>query len=83
MLLLVVLDANGCKASISETDLTQQEAIQCCHQSDHIDWIDYIENCSRWLCNGCRIKLSIATDSVWFCSDHVDMHNDQDENNDE
>jgi hypothetical protein len=74
------LGANGCKTSISETDPTQHEAIQCCHQSDHFSWIDYADNCSRWLCNSCRIKLKITTDSVWFCSDHVDMHSDQDEN---
>ena len=55
MLLFVVLGVNGCKTNISETDLTQQEAIQCCHQSDHIDWIDYTDNCSRWLYNRCRI----------------------------
>ncbi|CAF3071681.1 unnamed protein product, partial [Rotaria sp. Silwood2] len=68
--------ANGYKTSISRDDPTQIEAIQCYHQDDQFEWIEYDENCSRWLCNGCRIKLKITTDSIWFCSDHVDMHDD-------
>ncbi|CAF3984796.1 unnamed protein product, partial [Adineta steineri] len=74
--------ASGCRTSISSTDPTQYEAIQCCHQSDHFNWIDYTNDCSRWLCNGCRIKFKLTTDSIWFCSDHVDMYSDQDEEND-
>ncbi len=77
------LGANGCKAGIAHDDPTQQNAMQCCHQSDQFDWIDYEENCSRWLCNGCRIKLKITTDSIWLCSDHADMHTDSDENENE
>ena len=77
MLLFVVLRENSCKSSISETDLTQQETIQCCHQSD------YTDNCSKQLYKSCRIKLNIATNSIWFYLDHVDMHSNQDENNDQ
>ena len=40
MLLFVVLGANGCKTSISEADLTQREAMQYYHQSNHIDYTD-------------------------------------------
>ena len=71
--------ANGCKAEVSTSDPAQSQAIQCCHQSDQFDWVDYEDNCSRWLCNGCRIKLAIDIDSLWFCGDHQDMHDD-DEN---
>ena len=45
MLSFTVLGANGCKTSTSETDLTQEKAIQCRHRSDHIDWIDYKDSC--------------------------------------
>ena len=33
-----------------------------------------------FLCNSCRIKLDISVDSLWFCTDHDDMHQDEDEN---
>ena len=46
MLLFVVFGAIRCKTSISETDLTQQEAIYRCHQTDHISWLDYTDNCA-------------------------------------
>ena len=72
--------ANGCKREVSATDPSQSEAIKCCHQSEQFQWIDLDENCSRWLCNNCRIKLGIAVDSVWFCNDHVDMYQEGDEN---
>ncbi|CAF4969970.1 unnamed protein product [Rotaria sp. Silwood1] len=71
--------ANGCKREVSETDPSQNEAIQCCHQNEQFRWIDSEENCSRWLCNYCRIKLGINIDSIWFCDDHVDMHHEEDE----
>ncbi|CAF2991799.1 unnamed protein product [Rotaria sp. Silwood2] len=71
--------ANGCKTEVSGTDLKQSDAIQCCHQSEQFDWIEQTDNCSRWLCNSCRIKLSIDIDSLWFCCDHADMHDDEDE----
>ncbi|CAF4257995.1 unnamed protein product [Rotaria sp. Silwood2] len=72
--------ANGCKREVSGTDPSQNEAILCCHQNEQFQWIDLEENCSRWLCNYCRIKLAIAVDSAWFCDDHVDMHHEEDEN---
>ena len=81
--MFVVLGVNSYKINISEIDLTPQKAMQCCHQSDYTDWTVYTGNCSRWLCNGCRIKLNVAANSIWFCPDHVDMHSDQDENNDQ
>ncbi|CAM2725091.1 unnamed protein product, partial [Rotaria socialis] len=31
----------------------------------------------------CRIKLNIGIDSLWFCADHDDMHQDEDEINDD
>jgi len=64
---------------VSSNDPYQSNAIQCCHQSEQFNWIESQENCSRWLCNGCRIKLSINVDSLWFCSDHNDMHQDEDD----
>ncbi|CAF4004026.1 unnamed protein product [Rotaria sp. Silwood2] len=69
--------ANGCKTEIAANDPTQYNAIQCCHQRDEFDWVDAFENCSRWLCNRCRIKLGISTDSMWFCTDHDDMHSEE------
>ncbi|CAF1600223.1 unnamed protein product, partial [Rotaria magnacalcarata] len=70
--------ANGCKQEISENDPSQNQAIQCCHQNEQFQWIDYEDNCSRWLCNFCRIKLSIEIESIWFCDDHADMHLEDD-----
>ncbi|CAF4594375.1 unnamed protein product [Rotaria sp. Silwood2] len=75
--------ANGCKREVSGTDPRQNEAIQCCHQNEQFQWIDFDENCSRWLCNYCRIKLSIKVDSIWFCDDHIDIHCEENENDDE
>ncbi|CAF1353559.1 unnamed protein product [Rotaria sordida] len=72
--------ANGCKRETSGTDPSENEAILCCHQNEQFQWIDLDENYSRWLCNYCRIKLAIAEDPVWFCDDHVDMHREEDEN---
>ncbi|CAM2721721.1 unnamed protein product [Rotaria socialis] len=71
--------ANGCKTEVSGTDSTQNNAIQCCHQSEQFEWIQHNDNCSRWLCNGCRITLSIDINSLWFCCDHEDMHDDIDD----
>ncbi|CAF1285725.1 unnamed protein product [Rotaria sordida] len=72
--------ANGCKRETSGTDPSENEAILCYHQNEQFQWIDLDENYSRWLCNYCRIKLAIAEDPVWFCDDHVDMHREEDEN---
>ncbi|CAF1648070.1 unnamed protein product [Adineta ricciae] len=71
--------ANNCRRTISYDDPMQRDAIQCCHQNEYYSWINDNEGCSRWLCNYCRIKLSIPTDSLtWFCDDHVDMHTEDD-----
>ena len=66
--------ANGCRTQVETNGLFQSEAIQCCHQSEQFNWIEHDENCSRWLCNSCRIKLNISVDSLWLCTDHDDMH---------
>ncbi|CAF1348473.1 unnamed protein product [Adineta ricciae] len=71
--------ANGCKTEVSADDPVQAEAIQCCHQDEQFDWVEPVDNCSRWLCNNCRIKLSINVKSLWFCCDHEEMHLDEDE----
>jgi hypothetical protein len=34
-------------------------------------------------CNYCRIKFGIKVDSIWFCDDHVDIHRQENENDDE
>lgn len=83
MSVFVITGANGCKTEISSDNPDQREAIQCCHQSDDLDDVDEQDSCSRWLCNGCRIKLSISTEGVWFCSDHVDMHTEEEKMNEE
>ncbi|CAF4999462.1 unnamed protein product, partial [Rotaria socialis] len=75
----VFTGANGCKTEVSGTDSTQNNAIQCCHQSEQFEWIQHNDNCSRWLCNGCRITLSIDINSLWFCCDHEDMRDDIDD----
>ncbi|CAF2775897.1 unnamed protein product [Rotaria sp. Silwood2] len=80
---IAFVGANGCKREVSGTDPRQNEAIQCCHQNEQFQWIDFDENCSRWLCNYCRIKLSIKVDSIWFCDDHIDIHCEENENDDE
>jgi len=67
--------ANGCRRTVSYDDPFQQDTIQCCHQVEFYPWINDDEGCSRWLCNYCRIKLAIPTDSLtWFCDDHAEMH---------
>ncbi|CAF1411733.1 unnamed protein product, partial [Rotaria sordida] len=43
----VIKCANRCKTQVSDDDPTQNEAIQCRHQSEQFDWIDYDDNCSR------------------------------------
>lgn len=71
--------ANSCRRTISYADPFQNDAIQCCHQNEFYSWVNENEGCSRWLCNYCRIKLAIPTDSLtWFCDDHVDMHQEDD-----
>jgi len=71
--------ANSCRRTISSDDPFQKDAIQCCHQCEFYSWINDDEQCSRWLCNYCRIKLAIPIDSLnWFCDDHVDMHKEDD-----
>jgi hypothetical protein len=59
---------------VSAKDPAQKDAILCCHQNDELASIDAVDNCSRWLCNGCRMKMGITTDSTWYCSDHARMH---------
>ncbi len=67
--------ANGCRRTISNDDPFQSNAIACCHQVEFYSWFNDNEGCSRWLCNYCRIKLAIPTDSItWFCADHADVH---------
>ncbi|CAF1342633.1 unnamed protein product [Rotaria sp. Silwood1] len=72
--------ANNCCTEVEADDPFQSNAIQCCHQSEQFSWIEHHDNCSRWLRNVCRIKLNISVDSLWFCSDRYDMHQDEDEN---
>ncbi len=68
------------KLIVSGSDLSQQEPIQCCHSSDQLNWIDHEDHSSRWLYDSCWIKLKITIDSIWFSSDHADVHSDTDEN---
>ena len=54
-------------------------------QADKFFWGTSYSNGVRlatlfFLCNSCRIKLNISVDSLWFCTDHDDMHQDDDEN---
>ena len=77
------LDAYSRGTEVSINNVAQNNAIQCCHQHEQFQWIDYEDNCSRWLCNNCRIKLGISIDYLWFCCDHQDMHDDEDENENE
>ncbi len=60
--------------SISTDDPFQSDAIQCCNQSKQFSCIKHQYDCSRWFCNDCRIKLNITIDSLWFCSDHDNTH---------
>ena len=65
--------ANGCGRCIAGDDPAEMNAIQCCHQVEFYPWIE--DNCSRWLCNTCRIKLGLPiTTTTWFCADCIDMH---------
>ncbi|CAF3876870.1 unnamed protein product [Rotaria sp. Silwood1] len=65
--------ANGCGRVIASDDPEQVNAIQCCHQKEFYKWVE--DNCSRWLCNRCRIELGVSIDSTnWFCDDCIDMH---------
>ncbi|CAF5192010.1 unnamed protein product, partial [Rotaria magnacalcarata] len=67
--------ANGCGRTISSDDPMQVNAILCCHQHEEYNWVDEEDPCRRWLCNFCRIKLAVPTEtSVWFCEDHRDIH---------
>ncbi|CAF1376387.1 unnamed protein product [Adineta ricciae] len=70
--------ANGCGKYIAGDDSEEMNAIQCCHQNEFYSWIE--DNCSRWLCNTCRIKLGISTTTTtWFCTDCIDMHVEEEE----
>lgn len=72
--------ANRCGQTISSNDPAQANAILCCHQSDDYEWIDEDDSCRRWLCNFCRIKMAITTDTnTWFCDDHQEMHEETEE----
>ncbi|CAF2059013.1 unnamed protein product [Rotaria magnacalcarata] len=67
--------ANGCGRTISSDDPMQVNAILCCHQHEEYNWVDEEDSCRRWLCNFCRIKLAVPTETgVWFCEDHRDIH---------
>ena len=74
--------ANNCGTQVAGDDPKQSNAVQCCHQTGQFEWIECDDSCSRWLCNDCRIKLNISVESLWFCSDHSDMHLSDDENED-
>ncbi len=55
-----------------------QNPIKNADQNEYYDLI--VDNCSRWLCNTCRIKLGISFESIsWFCGDRVDMHDDEEQ----
>ncbi len=72
--------ANRCGKTISSDDSMQINAILCCHQHDEYEWVDEEDSCRRWLCNFCRIRLAIPTDTnTWFCEDHHDMHEETEE----
>ncbi|CAF5012422.1 unnamed protein product, partial [Rotaria sp. Silwood1] len=76
--------ANRCGKVVSSDDPMQINAILCCHQHEEYTWIDEEDSCCRWLCNFCRIKLAIPTETkAWFCDDHRDMHEEADETVDE
>ncbi|CAF5183755.1 unnamed protein product [Rotaria magnacalcarata] len=72
--------ANRCGQTISYDDPMQVNSILCCHQHEEYEWVDAEDSCRRWLCNFCRIKLAISTDTnTWFCEDHRDMHEEIEE----
>jgi hypothetical protein len=74
--------ANGCGAGVADDDPAEVNAIQCCHQREYYPRIS--ENCSRWLCNTCRVKLGISTETIsWFCKDCADMHLEDDDEEEE
>ena len=79
---IIFISVNNCCTEVSTDDPFQSDAIQCYHQSEKFSWIEHQDNCSRSLCNGCRIKWNITIDSIWFCSDHDDMHQNENENSD-
>jgi hypothetical protein len=58
---------------VADDDPEESYAIQCCHQAEYYEWVE--DNCSRWLCNRCRIQLGVPTETIsWFCDDCVGMH---------
>ncbi len=70
--------ANRCGRFIADDDPDEVNAIQCCHQADYYQWVQ--DNCSRWLCNTCRIKLGISTETTsWFYDDCADMDLEEEE----
>lgn len=72
--------ANRCGRTISANDPMQANAIMCCHQNEYYQWIHEDDSCRRWLCNFCRIKLAISTDThSWFCDDHQHIHDETEE----
>ena len=72
--------ANRCGKTISYDDPMQLNAILCCHQHEEYEWVDEEDSCRRWLCNFCRIRLAIPTDTnAWFCEDHREMHEETEE----
>ena len=72
--------ANRCGRTISSNDPMQANAIMCCHQNEYYSWIDDDDSCRRWLCNFCRIKLAVSTDTYnWFCDDHQHIHDETEE----
>ena len=72
--------ANRCGRAVSSDDPMQINAILCCHQDEYFDWIDEQDSCRRWLCNFCRIKSAIPTDTKsWFCDEHEEMHEEANE----
>jgi hypothetical protein len=78
---ILYLGANRCGQVIASDDPTQVNAIQCCHQNEYYSSVE--EDCSRWLCNKCRIQLGVSTDSTkWFCEDCIDMHDTEGEDDD-
>ncbi len=70
--------ANRCGKTIAADDPLELHAIQCCHQNEYYEWVE--DNCSRWLCNTCRIKLGVSIETTsWFCEDCIDMHDEKEE----
>ncbi|CAF2052518.1 unnamed protein product [Rotaria magnacalcarata] len=89
---LITIEPDRCLAESSFTLQSQYGIFVSLVESEHrisllrfqqdqnvVHLPDSDENGSRWLCNYCRIKLGIDVDSMWFCDDHVDIHLDDDE----